>query len=48
MQNLKTLETFNMCNDAMFKSVFRSKEAREVVINFLNAVTGIEKEKLSS
>ena len=46
MQNLKTLKTFNMCNDHMFKSVFRSIEAREVVIDFLNAVTGIEKEKL--
>ena len=45
-QVVKLKEPFYPTNDAFFKSVFRSIEARGVVANFLNAVTGIPKEKL--
>ena len=45
-QVVKTIEPFDMCNDRLFKSIFRSIEARKVVINFLSAITGIEKERL--
>ena len=46
VQEVKTLETFDCCNDALFKSIFRSIEARNVVIRFLSAITGISKERL--
>ena len=36
------LRTFDMCNDYMFKSVFRSIEARKVVARFLNDLIGID------
>ena len=43
-----TLKTFNMLNDAMFKSVFRSVEARKMVATFLSRITGIEESILES
>ncbi len=36
------LKVFDMCNDYMFKSEFRSIEARKVFVRFLNEVTGID------
>ena len=36
-----------MCNDAMFKAVFRSIEARKIVVSILSKLTGIEEERLS-
>ena len=45
-EQIRTLETFDCCNDYFFKSVFRSIEARNVVIRFLSAITGISKERL--
>ena len=36
----------NMLNDAMFKSIIRSKEARPLVNNFLHSLTHVEEEKL--
>ena len=45
-EKIKTIEPFDMTNDALFKSVFRSINARGVVIDFLSAITGIEKERL--
>jgi predicted transposase/invertase (TIGR01784 family) len=40
--NTKTsLQNVNLLNDAMFKALFRSVEAREMVSKFLNAITGI-------
>ena len=38
------LKNINMLNDAMFKSLFRSIEARKMVSNFLSEITGIDKE----
>ncbi len=35
-----------MLNDAMFKALFRSVEARDMVVDFLNKTTGISKELL--
>lgn len=35
-----------MMNDALLKSLFRSIEAREMVVSFLSAVTGISEESL--
>ena len=43
-----TLETINMLNDAMFKSLFRSKEARDMVASFLHEITGIQEERLKN
>ena len=40
------LKSINMLNDALFKSLFRSIEAREMVSNFLSELTGIKKEIL--
>ena len=40
------LKNINMLNDAMFKALFRSIEAREMVSNFLSELTGIDKEIL--
>ena len=37
-----------MLNDAMFKSVIRSKEARPIVNNFLHFLTNIQMEKLET
>jgi len=48
LNKVKVIEKINMCNDAMFKSVFRSIEARGVVVNFLSAITGIRKEILET
>lgn len=45
VENIKTQE-INLMNDCLFKALFRSIEAREVVASFLSSVTGIEKEKL--
>ncbi len=39
---IKKLENINMLNDAMFKAVFRSVEARKMVATFLSRITGIE------
>ena len=39
---VRELKTFDMCNDYMFKSEFRSIEARRVVARFLNELTGID------
>ena len=44
-ENIKTKE-INLMNDAMFKALFRSREARNVVSSFLSSVTGIKKEIL--
>ena len=38
----------NMLNDAMFKSIIRSKEARPLVNNFLHSLTHVEEEKLEN
>ena len=38
---MNELKVFDMCNDYMFKSVFRSMEARRIFARFLNEVTGI-------
>ena len=38
------LEEINMLNDAMFKALFRSMEARDMVASFLSSSTGLEKE----
>lgn len=35
----KKLETFNLMNDAFFKAIFRSREARTIITNFLHAIT---------
>lgn len=43
--DVKTKE-INLMNDAMFKALFRSKEARNIVASFLSRVTGIKKEVL--
>ena len=43
--NVKTKE-INLMNDALFKAIFRSQEARSVVAGFLSSVTGIDKELL--
>ena len=49
MNETKTLEEdIDLFNDATFKSLFRSKEAREMVIDFLTAVTGISYEELEN
>ena len=40
------IKNINMLNDALFKSLFRSSEAREMVSSFLSEITGIDKEKL--
>ena len=37
------LKNINMLNDAIFKSLFRSSEAREMVSDFLNEILGIDK-----
>ena len=42
--NTKVKE-IKMLNDAMFKSVIRSKEARPVVNNFLHFLTNIQMDK---
>ena len=42
LTEVKELKVFDMCNDYMFKSVFRSIEARKVFARFLHQVTGIE------
>ena len=42
------LKEINMLNDAMFKSVIRSKEARPVVNNFLHFLTNIQMDKLET
>ena len=40
------LKEINMLNDAMFKALFRSIEAREMVASFLSEITGIDKQLL--
>ena len=45
--NTKVKE-INMLNDAMFKSVIRSKEARPIVNNFLHFLTNIKMDKLET
>ena len=45
--NTKSKE-INMLNDAMFKSVIRSKEARPIVNNFLHFLTNIKMDKLET
>ena len=40
------IQEINMLNDAMFKSVIRSEEARPLVNKFLHFLTNIEMEKL--
>jgi len=42
----KQIKEINVLNDAMFKSLFRSIEARGVVASFLSSLTGINKEIL--
>lgn len=44
-ENIKTKE-INLMNDAMFKALFRSREARSIVSSFLSSLTGIKKEVL--
>ena len=41
------LKEINMCNDAMFNAVFRSIEARKIVVSILSKLTGIEEERLN-
>ena len=36
----------NLLNDAMFKALFRSKEARDIIANVISILLGIDKEKL--
>lgn len=45
VEDVKTKE-INLMNDAMFKALFRSREARSVVSSFLSSITGIKKEVL--
>ena len=40
------LKEVNMLNDALFKALFRSVEAREMVVDFLSELIGIKKEVL--
>ena len=42
----RKLEKIDILNDACFKSLFRSVEARGMFARFLSAVTGIDKEAL--
>ena len=42
------LKEINMLNDAMFKSIIRSKEARPVANTFLHFLTHIEMDKLET
>lgn len=44
-ENIKIKE-INLMNDAMFKALFRSREARGIISSFLSSVTGIKKEVL--
>jgi len=45
-ENKEKLTQINMLNDAMFKALFRSIEARDMVSTFLSSLTGIKKEVL--
>ena len=36
----------NLLNDAMFKALFRSEEARDIIANVISILLGIDKEKL--
>ena len=42
----RKLDKIDILNDACFKSLFRSVEARGMFARFLSAVTGIDKELL--
>ena len=42
----KELKKVNMLNDALFKALFRSVEARSMVVDFLSELIGLEKEVL--
>ena len=44
----RKLETINLLSDAMFKGLFRSIEAREMVATFLSHITGIDEELLKN
>ena len=46
MLNTKSLKKIDLCNDACFKAIFRSIEARNIVATFLSKITGISKEKI--
>ena len=43
---MNKITEINMLNDAMFKALFRSIEAREMVASFLSSITNIPKEDL--
>ena len=43
---IKKLQEINMLNDALFKALFRSEEAREMVVQFLSELTGMNREVL--
>ena len=43
---MEELKEINMLNDALFKALFRSIEARELISTILNILTGIPKEDL--
>jgi predicted transposase/invertase (TIGR01784 family) len=45
-KQVKKLDEVNMLNDSMFKALFRSNEARNMVAKFLNGITGIPVEDL--
>ena len=42
----KELQEVNMLNDALFKALFRSEEAREMVVQFLSELTGVNQDIL--
>ena len=46
MIETKEIKEINLLNDAMFKALFRSKEARGVIASVISAILGIDKEKL--
>ena len=48
MNSEGNLVTINMCNDYLFKALFRSIDARAVVAGFLSEVTGIDYDVLFS
>ena len=48
MSTKQEVKEINVMNDQLFKALFRSSEARNMVSSFLNKITGIEKEELVS
>lgn len=42
----KTIQKLDLCDDAMFKAIIRSEEAKEVITEVLSLLSGIALEKL--